>query len=167
MCPLTHRVSGIKVHSLRASKERKNRKTLETYAGEHRARRLEDIPDGPRRLEDMERDILCVCVCVSVCMWYYPFYRGFPVGPVWPHWRPRVGSLPIIVGLQCRRGVRPGVAPRTVRYALGPEPSPLPQGHPGVVALWLPPGQLHSNSSTSPVIAMSPRVLCVYWGFHT
>ena len=33
-----------------------------------------------------------------------------------------------------------------------------------VVALWLPPGQLHGNSSTSPyvaVMAMLPRVLCV------
>ena len=36
----------------------------------------------------------CVCVCVCVCVWLYRFYQVFLVGPVWPHWLPRVGSLP-------------------------------------------------------------------------
>ena len=60
------------------------------------------------------------------------------------------GRFPIIAGPRCRPGVlRPCVAPRPVRYALGPEPGSLPQDHPGsgVVAPWLPPGQLHGNSS--------------------
>ena len=79
------------------------------------------------------------------------YYQVFPVGPVWPHWRPRVGSLPIITGLRCRPGVHPCIVPRPVRYALRPEPGSLPQDHPGsgVVAPWLPAGQLHGNSSTS------------------
>ena len=47
-----------------------------------------------------------------------------------------------------------------------PEPGSLPQDHAGsgVVAPWLLLGQLHS---IEPVIAVLPRVLCVYWGFHS
>ena len=92
--------------------------------------------------------LVCVCVCVCMYLGYYRFYQVFPVGPVWPHWRPRVGLLPIIAGLRCRPGVHPCIALRPVRYALWPDP--------GMVALWLPPGQLHGNSPTSP---SSP---CVY-----
>ena len=108
-----------------------------------------------------------VCVCVCVCG-YSRFYQVFPVGPVWPHWRPRVGSLPNIAGLRCRPGVHPCIAPRPVRYALRPEPGSLPQDHPGsgVVAPWLPPGQLHGNSSTSPSSPCHP-VCCVCIGVFT
>ena len=114
---------------------------------------------------------VCVCVCVCVCAiykWYYRFYQFFLVGLVWPHWRPRVGSLPIIAGLRCRPGVHPCIAPRPVRYALGPEPGSLPQDHPGsgVVAPWLPLGQLHSNRSTSPSLPCHP-VCCVCIGTFT
>ena len=57
---------------------------------------------------------------------------------------------------------------QNIGYALRPEPGALPQDHPGsgVMAPWLPPGQLHGNIS-KPVIAMLPRVLYVYWGFHS
>ena len=111
---------------------------------------------------------LCVCVCMCVWEGQYRFYQVFPVGPVWPHWRPRVGSLPIIAGLRCRPGVRPCFAPRPVRYALRPEPGSLPQDHPGsgVVAPWLLPGQLHGNSSTSPSSPCHP-VCCVCIGVFT
>ena len=97
-----------------------------------------------------------------------PFLPGLPVGPVWPHWHPRVGSLPIIAGLRCRPGVRPCIAPRPVRYALRPDPGSLPQDHPGsgVVAPWLPPGQLHSISSASPSSPCCP-VCCVCIGAFT
>ena len=56
---------------------------------------------------------VCVCVCVRVCALicgYCRFYHVFAVGPVWPHWRPRVGSLPIIACLRCRPGVHPCIA---------------------------------------------------------
>ena len=106
-----------------------------------------------------------MCVCV-VPAGISPFLPGLLVEPVWPHWRPRVRSLPIIAGPRCRPRVRPCIAPRPVRYALGPEPGSLPQDHPGsgVVAPWLPPGQLHGISSASPSSPCCP-VLCVYWGF--
>ena len=106
---------------------------------------------------------VCVCVCgVS------PFLPGLPVEPVWPHWRPRVGSLPIIAGPQCRPGVRPCIAPRPVRCALRPEPGSLPQDHPGsgVVAPWLSPGQLHGISLASPSSPCCP-VCCVCIGAST
>ena len=119
---------------------------------------------------------VCVCVCsracVSACVCddigYYRFYQVFPVGPVWPHWRPRVGSLLIMAGLRCRPGVHPCIAPRPVRYALRPEPGSLPQDHPGsgVVAPWLPPGQLRSISSASPSLPYCP-VCCVCIGAFT
>ena len=38
---------------------------------------------------------------------YYRFYQVFPVGPAWTHWRPRVGSFPIIAGPRCRPGCTP------------------------------------------------------------
>ena len=48
---------------------------------------------------------VCVCVCVCVCactrmcvcacVGVSPFIPGLSVEPVWPHWRPWVGSLPI------------------------------------------------------------------------
>ena len=114
------------------------------------------------------RPTVCVGVCVCVRAGYYRFYQVFPVGPVWPHWRPRVGLLPIIAGLRCRPGVHPCIAPRPVRYALRPEPGSLPQDHPGsgVVAPWLPLGQLHGNSSTSPSSPCCP-VCCVCIGVFT
>ena len=64
--------------------------------------------------------------------------------------------------------MRPCVTPRPVRYALGPEPGSLPQDHPGsgVVALWLPPGQLHGMSSTSPSSPCCP-VCCMCIGAST
>ena len=111
-------------------------------------------------------------MCVSGCG-VLPFLPGLPVGPVWPHWRPRVGSLPIIAGLRCRPGVHPCIAPRPVRYALRPKPGSLPQDHPesGVVALWLPPGQLHGNSSVRfwMCIFFKRRLVvlnmaCIVWG---
>ena len=109
-----------------------------------------------------------VCIQGRWGMGYYRFYQVFPVGPVWPHWRPRVGSLPIIAGLRCRPGVHPSIAPRPVRYALRPEPGSLPQDHPGsgVVAPWLPPGQLHGNSSTSLSSPCRP-MCCVCIGVFT
>ena len=79
------------------------------------------------------------------------------------------GRFPLIAGPRYRPGVlRPCVAPRPVRYALGPEPGSLPQDHPrsGVVAPWLPPGQLHGNSSTSPSSPCCP-VCCVCVGAST
>ena len=138
---------------------------------------------------------MCVCVyvcmraCVRVCVcvtpihfiqsnsvrydsrvraWYYRFYQVFPVGRVWPLWRPRVGSPPIIAGLRCRPGVHPCIAPRPVLYALRPEPGLLPQDHPGsgVVAPWLPLGQLHGNSSMRPSSPCHP-VCCVWIGAFT
>ena len=115
---------------------------------------------------------VCVCVCVCVCVRVRGgggrFYQVFTVGPVWPHWRPRVGSLPIIAGLRCRPGVHPCIAPQPVLYALRPEPGSLPQDHPGsgVVAPWLPPGQLHGNSSTSLSSPCCP-VCCVCIGVFT
>ena len=97
-----------------------------------------------------------------------PILPGLPVEPVWPHWCPRVGSLPIIAGPRCRPGVPPCIAPRPVRYALRPEPGLLPQDHPGsgVVAPWLPPGQLHGIRSTSPSSPCCP-VCCVCIGAFT
>ena len=64
--------------------------------------------------------------------------------------------------------MRPCVTPRPVRYALGPEPGSLPQDHPGsgVVAPWLPPGQLHGMSSTSPSSPCCP-VCCMCIGAST
>ena len=102
---------------------------------------------------------MCVCGGVS------PFLPGLPVEPVWPHWRPRVGSLPIIAGPRCRPGVRPCIAPQPVRYALRPEPGSLPQDHPGsgVVAPWLPPGQLHGISSASPCVCVCVCVCVSGW----
>ena len=114
----------------------------------------------------------CVRSCVPVCVGggggYYRFYQVFPVGPVWPHWRPRVGLLPTMAGPQCRPGVRPCIAPRPVRYAFRPEPGSLPQDHPGsgVVAPWLPPGQLHGIGSTSLSAPCCP-VCCVCIGGFT
>ena len=97
------------------------------------------------------------CVCTA-CMAF----------PIWPHWRPRVGLLSLIAGLQCRPGVRPCIAPRPVRYALRPDPGSLPQDHPGsgVVAPWLPLGQLHGISSASPSSPCCP-VCCVCIGAFT
>jgi len=35
-----------------------------------------------------------MCMCMRLCRGgYYRFYQVFPVGPVWPHWRPRVGII--------------------------------------------------------------------------
>ena len=66
--------------------------------------------------------ISCVCVCVCVCvharMCLSSFLPGLPVEPIWPQWRPRVGSLPISASLRHRPEVRPCVACRPVRYAL-------------------------------------------------
>ena len=64
--------------------------------------------------------------------------------------------------------MRPCITPRPVRYALGPEPGSLPQDHPGsgVVAPWLPPGQLHGMSSTSPSSPCCP-VCCMCIGAST
>ena len=64
--------------------------------------------------------------------------------------------------------MRPCVTPRPVRYALGPEPGSLPQDHPGsgVVAPWLPPGQLQGMSSTSPSSPCCP-VCCMCIGAST
>ena len=110
-----------------------------------------------------------MCMCMRLCRGgYYRFYQVFPVGPVWPHWRPWVGSLPMTAGLRCRPGVHPCIAPRPVRYALGPAPGSLPQDHPGsgVAAPWLLPGQLHGNSSTSPSSPCRP-VCCVCIGVFT
>ena len=79
------------------------------------------------------------------------------------------GRFSIIAGPRCRPGVlRPCVAPRPACYALGPEPGSLPQDHPGsgVVAPWLPPGQLHGISSTSPSSPCCP-VCCVCIGAST
>ena len=114
---------------------------------------------------------LRVCARMCVCVRTQGFHHvlpGLPVEPVWPRWRPRVGSLPIIAGLRCRPGVHPCVAPRPVQYALGPEPGSLPQDHPGsgVVAPWLPPGQLHGISSVSPSSPCCP-VCCVCIGAFT
>ena len=71
------------------------------------------------------RPHVCACACLCVCAggwvggWgYYRFYQVIPVGPVRPHWRPWVRSLPITAGLRCRPGVCPCMAPRPVRYAL-------------------------------------------------
>ena len=76
-------------------------------------------------------------------------------------------AYPIIAGLRCRPGVHPCIAPRPVRYALRPEPGSLPQDHPGSgVAPWLPPGQLHGNSSTSPSSPCHP-VCCLCIGAFT
>ena len=41
------------------------------------------------------RGCVCVCVCVSVSVVVSPFLPGLLVEPVWPQWRPRVGSLPV------------------------------------------------------------------------
>ena len=110
---------------------------------------------------------MCVCVCRCVCG-YYHFSQVILVGPVWPHWRPRVGSPPIIAGLRCRPEVCPCIAPRPVRYTLRPEPGSLPQDHPGsgVVAPWLPLGQLHGNSSMSLSSPCRP-MCCVCIGAFT
>ena len=114
---------------------------------------------------------VCVCVCVCACGYgYYRFYQVFPVGPVWPHWRPRVGSLPHHSRPTVQaRGVRVPVLPldQCVMH-LRPEPGLLRQDHPGsgVVAPWLPQGQLHGNSSTSPSLPCCP-VCCVCIGAFT
>jgi hypothetical protein len=118
---------------------------------------------------------MCVGVCLSACVCEYvcvcvvlPVLPGLPVEPIWPHWRPRVGSLPIRAGLRYRPGVRPCVAPRPVQYALRPEPGSLPQDHhgSGVVPPWLPSGHLHNNSSMSPSSPCRP-VCCVCIGAFT
>ena len=116
---------------------------------------------------------VCVCVCACVCacvLGFYRFYQVFPIGPVWPHWLPRVGSLPhhSRPTVQARGICVPVLPLDQCDVHFRPEPGSLPQDHPGsgVVALWLPPGQLHGISSTSPSSPCCP-VCCVCIGAST
>ena len=59
---------------------------------------------------------VCVCVCVCACVrvrGVSPFLPGLPVEPVWPHWRPRVGSLPIGEAHGAGQGCSLARCPRT------------------------------------------------------
>ena len=69
-----------------------------------------------------------------------------------PHWRPRVGSLPIGEAHGAGQGCVPVLPLDQCNVHFRPDPGALPQDHPGsgVVAPWLPRGQPHSSSSTSP-----------------
>ena len=142
--------------------------SMVAFGAAHRRRQAEPFTCDACRQSVGMHVLICVCVCVCVCVWYYRFYQIFPVGPVWPHWCPRVGSLPIIENLRCRPGGHAYIAPIPLRYALRPEPGLLPKKHPGrgVLAPWLPPGQLHGNSSTSPSSPCRPTC-CVCIGVFT
>ena len=55
----------------------------------------------------MERQMhdrkVCVCVCLCLCLCVVsPVLLGLPVEPVWPHWRPRVGSPLVRPTVQAR-----------------------------------------------------------------
>jgi hypothetical protein len=41
----------------------------------------------------LPRDHIYMSACIIQHSEYYCFYQVFPVGPVWPHWRPRVGII--------------------------------------------------------------------------
>ena len=109
---------------------------------------------------------VCVCVCTTAVV--VPFLPGLPGWTCMAALASSGRSLPIIAGLWCRPGVHPCIAPRSVRYALRPDPGSLPQDHPrsGVVAPWLSPGQLHGNISTSPSSPCRP-MCCVCIGVFT
>ena len=91
---------------------------------------------------------VCVCVYVCMCVWGGGVFTGLPVEPVWPHWRLRVGSLLIGEAHGAGQGCVPVLPLDQCDMHFGPEPGSLPQDHPGsgVVAPWLPQGQLHGIS---------------------
>ena len=113
---------------------------------------------------------MCLCVCVWVCVCVgggggctvQP--GSSPDTPVWPHWHPRAWLLHFGVGLA---GLGIGACPRVpltqCNMKLGQEPSLLPQDRPriGVVAPWLPPGQLHRFCPQACHCDIAPCVVCV------
>ena len=119
-------------------------------------------PDMGLRLCGQPAMKLCVCQGVS------PLLPRLPVEPVWPHWRPRVGSLPIGEAHSADQGCVPVLPLDQCDMHFRPEPGSLPQDHPGsgVVAPWLPLGQLHGISSTSPSSPCCP-VCCDCMGAFT
>ena len=107
-------------------------------------------------------------VCVYVCG-YYRFYQVFPLDLSGHTAILGSGhSPPIIAGLRCRPRYIPVLPLNQCDMHFRPEPDSLPQDHPGsgVVAPWLPLGQLHVNSSTSPSSPCHP-VCCVCNGAFT
>ena len=103
-------------------------------------------------------------VCV-LCMWGFTIFTGSAGGACMPHWRPRVGSLPIGEVHGAGQGCVPVLPLDQCDMHFRPEPGSRPHDHPGsgVVAPWLLPGQLRGISSTSPLACVCCARVCWHW----
>ena len=107
----------------------------------------------------MIRGHVRVCVRVKLCG------GGGGRSPVWPNWRPPVGSLPIGEAHGAGQGCIPVLPLDQCDMHLSQNLARCPRTtlEGGVVALWLPPGQLDGISSTSPSLPCC-TVCCVCIG---